>query len=155
MCAKSLQSGLTLFHPVGCSPPSIHGIPQARTEWESGLPCPTPGDLPDPGVEPTSALAGRFFTTGATWEARTVWGHGIYGHSEFSAPFSWEPKTALKYKVYQLRKHFKSHTFHKLQQFFFLPEKARSLKVKNCFSLHTHTHTHTHTHSHDTQHQLK
>ena len=32
-----------------------------------------PGDLPDPGIEPasllTSALAGRFFTTRATWEA--------------------------------------------------------------------------------------
>ena len=34
----------------------------------SGLPCPSPGDLPDPGVEPVSvpspALAGEFFTTG-------------------------------------------------------------------------------------------
>ena len=73
---------------------------------QNGLPCPTLGNLPDPGIEPTSALAGRFFPTGATWEARTVWGHGIYGHSEFSALFSWEPKTALKYKVYQLRKKF-------------------------------------------------
>ena len=31
------------------------------------LPCPPPGDLPDPGIEPTSvaspALAGGFFTT--------------------------------------------------------------------------------------------
>ena len=34
----------------------------------SGLPFPPPGDLPDPGIEPTSlvspALAGRFFTPG-------------------------------------------------------------------------------------------
>ena len=33
---------------------------------------PSPGDLPDPGVGPVSlmfpALAGRFFTTRATWE---------------------------------------------------------------------------------------
>ena len=33
----------------------------------NGLPCPSPGDLPDPGTEPESlispALAGRFFTT--------------------------------------------------------------------------------------------
>jgi len=33
---------------------------------------PTPGDLPNPGIEPVSlaspALAGRFFTTNATWE---------------------------------------------------------------------------------------
>jgi len=33
---------------------------------------PNPGDLPNPGIEPVSlaspALAGRFFTTSATWE---------------------------------------------------------------------------------------
>ena len=35
-----------------------------RQEHKSGLPFPTPGDLPDPGIEPMSpALAGRFFTT--------------------------------------------------------------------------------------------
>ena len=38
-----------------------------RQEYQSGLPFPPPGDLLDPGVEPTSpgspALAGRFFTT--------------------------------------------------------------------------------------------
>ena len=46
-------------------------ILQARVlDW---LPLPTLGDLPDPGIEPTSlmspALAGRFFTTSTTWEA--------------------------------------------------------------------------------------
>ena len=39
----------------------------SRQEYQSGLPFPTPGDLPDPGIEPTfptsAALAGRFFTT--------------------------------------------------------------------------------------------
>ena len=38
----------------------------ARQEFWSGLPCPPPGDLPHPGIEPTSlaspALAGGFFT---------------------------------------------------------------------------------------------
>ena len=38
--------------------------------------CPSPGDLPDPGIEPASlmspALAGGFFTTSATWEASIV-----------------------------------------------------------------------------------
>ena len=38
-----------------------------RQEHWSGLPCPPPGDLPDPGIKPESpvspALAGRFFTT--------------------------------------------------------------------------------------------
>ena len=45
----------------------------SRQEYWNGLPCPPPGDLPDPGMEPTSlrspALAGGFFTTGTTWEA--------------------------------------------------------------------------------------
>ena len=39
----------------------------------SGLPCRPPGDLPHSGTEPASltapTLAGRFFTTGAAWEA--------------------------------------------------------------------------------------
>ena len=35
-----------------------------RQEYWSGLPFPSPGDLPDPGIEPSSlALAGEFFTT--------------------------------------------------------------------------------------------
>ena len=42
-------------------------------EYQSGLLCPQPGDLPDPGIEPASlmspALAGGFFTTSAIWEA--------------------------------------------------------------------------------------
>ena len=36
----------------------------SRQEYWSGLPFPSPGDLPSPGIEPMSpALAGRFFTT--------------------------------------------------------------------------------------------
>ena len=38
------------------------------------MPWPPPGDFPDPGIEPSflmsPALAGRFFTTSATWEAQ-------------------------------------------------------------------------------------
>ena len=45
----------------------------SRQEYWSGFPCPPPGDLPDPGMEPASlmspALAGGFFTTGAAWGA--------------------------------------------------------------------------------------
>ena len=41
----------------------------SRQEYWSGLPFPSPGDLPDPGVEPeTPVLAGKFFTTRATRE---------------------------------------------------------------------------------------
>ena len=41
-----------------------------RHEYQSGLPFPLPGDLPNPEIEPTSpALEGRFFTSWATREA--------------------------------------------------------------------------------------
>ena len=53
----------TLCRPIDCSPPgsSVHGISQARVlKWAA---ISFPGDLPDPGSEPISCLAGRFFTT--------------------------------------------------------------------------------------------
>ena len=35
----------------------------SRQKYRSGLPCPPPGDLSDPGIKPKSpALAGKFFT---------------------------------------------------------------------------------------------
>ena len=49
---------------MNCSLPgsSVHVISQA--EYWSGVPFPSPGDLPDPGIEPVSpALVGGFFTT--------------------------------------------------------------------------------------------
>ena len=58
------QSHPTLCAPLDYTPPvsSVHGVLQARIL--SGLPFPTPGDRPNPGIEPASpALAGRFFTT--------------------------------------------------------------------------------------------
>ena len=45
----------------------------SRQEHPSGLPCPPPGDLPDPGIEPvflkSPALAGGFLTISTTSEA--------------------------------------------------------------------------------------
>ena len=45
----------------------------SREEYWSGLPCPSPGTLPYPGIESVSlispALTGKFFTTSAPWEA--------------------------------------------------------------------------------------
>ena len=56
MCtgARSLQSYPTLCDLIDCSPSgsSVHGILQQ--EYWSGWPRPSPGDLPDPGIEPTS-----------------------------------------------------------------------------------------------------
>ena len=49
----------------------------SRQEYCSGSPFPSPGDLPDPGIEPASltspALASGFFTTSSTWEAQKHW----------------------------------------------------------------------------------
>ena len=46
----------------------------SRQEYWSGLPCPPPGDLPNPGTEHVSLmspeLAGGFFTASTTWEAQ-------------------------------------------------------------------------------------
>ena len=47
----------------------------SRQKSWSGLPCPPPGDFPDPGIKPISlvspALAGGFFTTSTTWHMLT------------------------------------------------------------------------------------
>ena len=68
--AKSLQSCLTLCDPMDCGPPGSLSIGYSRQEYWSGLLCPPPGYLPDPGIKPRSlmslALAGRFLTTNTT-----------------------------------------------------------------------------------------
>ena len=60
--AKLLQSCLTLCDPMNQDPLSM-GF--SRQECWSGLPCPHPGDLPSPGIQPSSpaspALAGVCF----------------------------------------------------------------------------------------------
>ena len=70
MRAKSLQSCPTLCNPVDHQAPLSMGF--SRQEYWSGLPCPLPGDLSDPGIKPMSlmcpTLAVGFFTTNATWE---------------------------------------------------------------------------------------
>ena len=70
MHAKSLQLCPTPW-TIACQARLAMGLP--RQEYQSRLLCPPSGDLPNPGVEPMSlaspALAGRFFTTSATWEA--------------------------------------------------------------------------------------
>ena len=59
---------------VACQAPLSMGF--YRQWYWSGLSCPPPGDLPDPRMEPLSVkppeLAGRFFTTSATWEIHVV-----------------------------------------------------------------------------------
>ena len=55
---------------IACQVPLSMGF--SRQEYWSGLPCPPLGDLPNPGIKPgfpmSTALAGEFVTTSATWE---------------------------------------------------------------------------------------
>ena len=52
---------------MDCGPPIPLSMELSRQEYSSGLPFPSPGDLPNPGILPVSpaspALAGRFFPT--------------------------------------------------------------------------------------------
>ena len=69
-CFSRVQLSATLYTVARQAPLSM-GF--SRQEYWRGLPCPSPGDLPNSGIEPASlmspTLAGRFFTTDTTWEA--------------------------------------------------------------------------------------
>ena len=70
---------MTLWTVAHQAPLSM-GFP--RQEYWSGLPFPSPGDLSDPGIEPTSlvlpALAGRFFTTAPPGKPQSSLQSSIY-----------------------------------------------------------------------------
>ena len=53
-CFSRVQLFMTLW-TVACQAPLSMGL--SRQEYWSGLPCPPPGDLPDPEIEPTSPVA--------------------------------------------------------------------------------------------------
>ena len=73
-CLRAQSLGHVLFAaPRAIAHQAPLSVEFSRQEYWSVLPCPPPGDLPDPGIEAASfvspALAARFFTTSATWEA--------------------------------------------------------------------------------------
>ena len=63
--------------PMDCSPPGSSVHETLQQEYWSGLPCPLPGDLPNPGIEPafltSPALAGGFFATSSNWKPPKVY----------------------------------------------------------------------------------
>ena len=66
------QSCLTLYEPVDSSLPGSSGQGISQQEYWSGLPRPPPGDLPDPGIEPSSPSSPALqedFSRWATGEA--------------------------------------------------------------------------------------
>ena len=65
--AQSLQSCASVCDPRTTFRQAPLSMGFSRKEYWSVLPCPPPGDLPDPGIEPvplkSSAFGGGFFTT--------------------------------------------------------------------------------------------
>ena len=70
MSAQLLTHVKCLVTPWTVAHQSPLSMEFSRQEYWSRLPFPSPGDLPNPGIEPLSlALTGGFFTTSATREA--------------------------------------------------------------------------------------
>ena len=72
VCRLSCFSRVRLFATLWTVAYQAHlSVGFSRQEYWSGLPCPLPGYLLNSGIEPrsfmSSALAGGFFTTSATW----------------------------------------------------------------------------------------
>ena len=69
-----LHAKLFQLCPTLCDPMAPLSMGFSRQEYWSGVPFHSPGDLSDPGIKSESllspTLAGGFFTTSATWEAR-------------------------------------------------------------------------------------
>ena len=65
----------------------------SRQEHWSGLPCPLPGDLLNPEIEPTSltspALAGEFFTISSVWEAPHLLWKVLISSLEYDTLLRW------------------------------------------------------------------
>ena len=71
--SEAAQSCPTLCNPVGCSLPAPPSIGFSRQEYWSGLPFPSPGDLPDPGIKPRSpALQADNLTSEPPGKPKTV-----------------------------------------------------------------------------------
>ena len=110
------KSCLTLCNLVDCSPPDSLSIGFPKQEYCSGLPFPSPGDLPDPGIEPASSgLAGRFFLLshqGSPLLTITLYYNGDQsaktgvtepGAFLFYLPLPWEASLAMPISPLQLQ----------------------------------------------------
>ena len=52
-----VQSCLTLCDPMNCTHRASWSMGFLRQKYWSGLPFPSPGDLPEPGIQPTSLVS--------------------------------------------------------------------------------------------------
>ena len=112
----------------------------SRQEYWSGLPCPPSGDIPDPGIKPTSlkspALVVMFFTTSTTWEA-------IYIHILLLILFHYSLLQDIKYnfQCYTVGPHCLSvlyitvHISQSQTPNLFLPQPLSPLETISLFSM--------------------
>ena len=134
MHAKSLQDSLWPYELKGFS----------RQEYWSGLPCPPPGDLPDPGIKPTSltspALAGVFFTRSSVWE-------GLLVQYYYLTCSSYSNFTNFLNNVFSSPRPNQNHIFichisdnHFLREYFSKKKKEkRKIQIKKSDYLHIHS----------------
>ena len=90
VCVESLQSCVIRLQlwTIARQAPLPMGF--SRQEYWGGLPCPPPGDLPNPGVEPTLPESSAFQvdslpTESVTWETLILYRHfqlGRWSHCE-------------------------------------------------------------------------
>ena len=80
ICANSLQPFPTLCSPMDHTRQAPLSMGFVRQEFWSGLPLPSPGDLPNQGTGPATlkspALVGRFFNIAPPGKSRWhIWPH--------------------------------------------------------------------------------
>ena len=116
MHANLLQSCLTLCDPMDCCPPgsSVHGILQTGVGdtgywiwypgYWSGLLCPPPGDLSNPGIKPESLMSNLHWQASSLLLVPTTFLLGI--------PTTWEAPisgTVPQYLLFELMAELVTH----------------------------------------------
>ena len=95
ICVRLFATPWTIAHQA---PPSM-GL--SKQEYWSGLPFPSPEDLPDPGIEPLSpALAGRFFTTESSGKPQGL--RGLKSDKEM-AEQGYQHRETNPFKIYGVK----------------------------------------------------
>ena len=116
MCTQSQSHVQLLVAPWTIAHQAPLSMGFFRQEYWSGLPFPPPGDLPDPGIEPSSlmstVLAGGFFTISTTWKALYIvtnnkrllnegqssegnWRNYFKGTKRYTDLWPWQPHNAI------------------------------------------------------------
>ena len=130
---------------VTCQAPLSMGF--SRQEYWSGLPFPSPGDLPDPGIEPESPALGADALPSASFTDRWVSGKESSCQCRRCKRHRFGPwirKIPWRRK-WQPTPVFLPRRFH--GQWSLAGYSPRGCKEKRQHNTHTHTHTHIHTHT--------